>query len=348
MSIIAALLFISCEKEKKQDEEGIPINTKGIYVINEGGFQQSTGDVTLMNVEGMTYPSLFKLINHRPLGDIFQSLCVINNTGYLLVNNSQKIEVVSMSDFRSVGVINGISGPRFMLKINNAKAYVSDWGSNSVKIIDLSNNSISGSIPTGSGPETMIMQNNKVYVTNVGGFGNDSTVTIINPGSDQVIKTLMVGLNPNSICADTNGMIHVLCSGTVGPDWVASTADDIGGKLLTIDPSNDSIISTYDFAQFEHPVKMSINASGDKLYYLLGISNTTGKITELDIHALPPGNILVNREFYGLGIDPSKAAIYGSTPAFTSNSYVLHYKTDGSFIDSVEAGIGANGFYFYY
>ena len=37
----------------------------------------------------------------------------------------------------SVGTIEDIVSPRYIIEVSNNKAYISDWGSNSIHILDL-------------------------------------------------------------------------------------------------------------------------------------------------------------------------------------------------------------------
>ncbi len=343
---IVVWLITSCEKEKHTGV--IPTSLKGVFVINEGAFGQSNGDISFISENEMTKNiNLFLGVNNRPLGDVVQSMSIIDNKGYIVVNNSQKIEIVRMNDFKSIGVINGFSSPRFILKVNSSTAYVSNWNDNNIKIINLGTNSITGTIPGGNGPEQMIKVNDKVYVVNVGGFGNDSTVTIINTLSNSVDTTFIAGINPNSLQLDANGFLWVLCGGTLGHDFTPATSDDIGGKLIKVDPATNAIIATFNFSQYEHPLKLAINDSKSKVYFLRGSSAYTGNVCSMEINAATlPGAALINREFYGLGINPSNENIYGSIGSFSANSYVLQYKNNGALVDSTQVGIGPNGFVF--
>ncbi len=344
--LLVMWLITSCEKEKNTGE--MPVSLKGVFVINEGAFGQSNGDISFISENRVNKNiNLFLDVNNRPLGDVVQSMTIIDNKGYIVVNNSQKIEIVKINNFKSIGVINGFASPRYILKVNNSTAYVSDWNDNNIKIINLATNSITGTIPTGNGPEQMIKVNDKVYVANVGGFGNDSTVTVINTLSNSVDTSFIAGINPNSLQLDADGVLWILCGGTLGPDFTPATSDDIGGKLIKVDPATNAIILSFNFSQYEHPLKLAINDSKTKLYFLRGSSAYTGNVCSMEITTTTlPGAALINREFYGFGINPSNENIYGSIGSFSANSYVLQYKNNGALVDSTQVGIGPNGFVF--
>ena len=345
--LVCAWMITSCEKTKNDDTVSFHLS-KGFFIVNEGAFGQSNGEVSFISDDGsQKITKLFKMINSRALGDVIQSMKIIDDKGYIVANNSQKIEVVSMDNFKSIGVITGLSSPRYMLKVSNGKAYVSDWIANNIKIIDLNSNTITGTIATGNGPEQLLMLNDKVYVTNVGGFGNDSTLTVINTLTNTVVTTVQTGVNPNSLSLDANGRLWILCGGTLGPDYLANTADDIGGKLIKMDTATNMVLNTFYFGQGEHPLKITINQNKTKLYFLRGSSAYTGTVCVMDLNATSlPATPLINREFYGLGVNPENENIVGGIGSFSTDSWVLRYNSSGVLSDSLKVGIGPNGFAF--
>jgi YVTN family beta-propeller protein len=352
--LIIILIIHGCSKDDTNPTSGGAgsISTaNGVFIINEGGFLQSNGSVTFFKPSiHEIIDDVFMKVNNRVLGDVVQSMTIFNDKGYIVVNNSRTVEMVNKNTFVSEGVITGFASPRFFLPVNNDKAYVSDWSDNNIKIVDLNSLSITGSIPAGNGPEQMKMINNKVYVTNVGGFTIDSTVTVIDPATDAVITTIPVGLNPNSLSIDINGKLWILCSGWYGPDYTGGTGDDVEGQLIRINPVSDLIEDIFPLGQFDHPVKMTINNNKNTLYYLMSSSSFDGSVYKFNINdsvfAVSP---IVNKNFYGLGIDPLTEDIYAAfSPSFTQAGYMFRYKNDGTLKDSIKAGIGPNGFAFNY
>ena len=116
---------------------------------------------------------------------------------------------------------------------------------------------------------------------------------------------------------------------------------------MQIDPSTNSITKSFSFAQGEHPLKLASNSNKTNLYYLNGSSAYTGTVCVMDLNAIAlPSTPLINREFYGLGINPGNENIYGGVGSFSNNSWALHYNSNGTLIDSLAVGIGPNGFVF--
>jgi YVTN family beta-propeller protein len=345
--ITASFALQSCKKDKEEPE---PLPSGGflnqMLVINEGAFGSSNGSIDFINPSnGQRTDDVFNRVNNRPLGDVVQSAYKKGNLIYIVVNNSQKVEVVHASSFKSYKTITGFLSPRYFLPVSNDKAYVSDWGDNSIKIVSLSSFSITGSIPVGqSGPEQLVEANGKIFVVNVGGFSDDSTVTVIDPLNDAVIQTVTVGVNPNSIVKDNNGKLWILCGGDVGPDWTGGTADDIAGSLIRMNPADYSIELNLILGQSEHPLKLSIR-NGTELYFLNGTNGYEGSPVIMPVSETSVPSPLINKNFYGLGFHPANGDIYaGYSPFFSQSGYVFRYTNTGVLIDSIKAGIGPSGF----
>src|SRR5688572_26424296 len=116
----------SCGKE---DDDPIADREfgNGVFVTNEGQFQKSNGDVSFIDKPSKAVEqTLFLTVNGRPAGDVVQSMTFHNGKAYIIVNNSNKIEIANAATFKSEGVINGLKQPRYMV-ISNNKAYVSSW-----------------------------------------------------------------------------------------------------------------------------------------------------------------------------------------------------------------------------
>ncbi len=113
--------------------------------------------------------------------------------------------------------------------VGTNRAYVTNLMTNTVSVIDLETGTVEKDIPVGTGPEGIIVDGNKAYVTNTGGYPtyDGSSVTIIDITTDTVLKTLDVATNPQSLAIAPDGNIHVMCTG----NFV-----DAFGKVCVISP----------------------------------------------------------------------------------------------------------------
>ena len=360
--VVALLAVAGCSPDKEVIVAPASDNNT-VYVINEGPYSSGTGIGTITQYDKASKavtPDLFQSVNGsgRRLGNIVQSMAVRDKRGYIVVNGANKVEVVSLPDFKSMGVVLGLTGPRYFLPISTSRAYVTQWGTyNSafspirfgIKVVDLITNTVVDSIATGSLPERLTMAGGKVFVANYGA----NTVTVIDPTTNRVTNTVTVGDAPNSFALDKNNRLWVLCGGSVvygatGVDYSATTA----GRLVSLDPANPATgATTRTFATNRFlPTDLHLNPAGDQLYFRSTDAYTyLGGVVRLGIGdaALPAlATPFIAGQFYGLGVDPGTGNIYTGTGTFSADK-MIRYQADGTKIDETVVGAGPNGFVFF-
>jgi len=140
------ILLLSCTKNS-DDHDGSFLSGNGVFIINEGNFMGGNGSLSFYSYDSLKiYNNIFLNANGRPLGDVPNSMVISGERIYIVVNNSGRLEVVNKNTLESVKTITGLKAPRNISIISSTKAYVSSIYSDSVAIIDLSANSISGYI----------------------------------------------------------------------------------------------------------------------------------------------------------------------------------------------------------
>ena len=341
MFALAITVLSSCKKDAL-DDVSIPGNYEdGYFITNEGNFGTGNGSISFVDEYGSVENDIFSSTNSFSLGDVVQSMSIINEYAYILVNNSSSIEVASVDSMISVAKIN-VSQPRYMAKVSDSKAYVTDWGINGVQVIDLLTNTISSTIACGTGPEGITVANGFAYVCNVGGWGLDNTVSVINTTTDAVETTLIVGDKPNSVVVDVNGAVWVLTGGFTEYDADWNVVSETAGNLVKI--VNNTIEETYAFALGNHPQDLVIDDAGTTLYYSDGSWSKAVYAFDVNDTALPT-TALINKSFYGLGVHGGY--VYGTDAVdFTQSGWSYKYTTEGTIIDSVQVGIIPGGYCF--
>ncbi|MFP4088857.1 MAG: DUF5074 domain-containing protein [Cyclobacteriaceae bacterium] len=351
--VILSGFFSACNDDGPEPDQGI-IAQDGYFIINEGGFGNANTSVSYFEREsGSVSNSVFADANSRPLGDQTQSMTVFDGRGFIVVQNSSKVEVIDREDFTSIATIGseeGIASPRYFLGISEDKGYVTDWGadglSGTVKVIDLNTYTVTKSIATGSGPNQLILHNGRVYVANGGGFGLDSTVVVINPQSDEVEDEIVVGDNPTSLTVDAGGRIWVAGSGFAfyDPDNNFALDESLSTPGFLARLENNAVSFKAEAEQIAAgPSGVVADNSGQQLYYRYtgGIFRISTDATEL---AETP---FISGSFYGLAIDPLSGEILATDPLnFSDDGLFYRYSTDGDLIESYTVGIAPNGFAF--
>ena len=341
MFALAITVLASCKKDNIDDIYVAGNYEDGYFVTNEGNFGTGNGSISFVDEYGAVENDVFASINSFALGDVVQSMNIINDNAYILVNGSSKIEVASVDSMYSVATIDAVS-PRYIAKVNDNKAYVTDWGINGVQVIDLLTNTISSTIACGTGPEGITVANGFAYVCNLGGFGLDNTVSVIDIETDIVVSTLEVGDRPNSAVVDANGAVWVLTGGFTEYDADWNVVSETAGNLVKI--VGNTIEATYAFAVGNHPQDLVIDDAGTTLYYSDGSWSKAVyafDITDTELST----TALINKSFYGLGVHGGY--VYGTDAVdFTQSGWSYKYTTEGTIIDSVQVGIIPGGYCF--
>ncbi|MFO7616798.1 MAG: hypothetical protein R6V75_06070 [Bacteroidales bacterium] len=316
----------------------------GIFVINEGAMGNSNGSVSHFNPDSSRVTNyLFDQANGRPLGDVVQSLTIVGRRGFIVVNNSQKVEVVDMAGFESVGSIEGLDYPRFLFALDSTKGYLSDGNfEGRVHVVDLLGLQIVSSIPCGKGPERMVLHGHHLLVVNSGGFDNDSTITVIDTRTDQVAATWATGYNPVDMVMDQHDRLWVLCKGKTrwNPDWTLGI--ETSSEIKIHDPASGTILETIVIGQigdYYWPSQMARNPAGNRIYLI-----EAEGILEIDLDvATHQPSLLISGSYYGFGVHPNDGQIITLIcPSFTTSGSMVRHTPAGDVVDSFEVGIGPN------
>ena len=337
------LLFISCNKNNNDNPAGAW--SESVFIINEGTYPTGTGTISAFNRETLEMTDyLFVTVNGRPLGNIAQSLTVHGDKAYIVVNNANKIEVVNLEDFVSVATVENLPLPRYFVVKDDQKGYVSCWDS-TVKVISLADYSIIKSIKVGTGPDEMILSGDYLFVINSGGYGLDSTVSVINTVTDTPYESIYAGHRPAAIQEGADGKLWILCA---GKGWNGfPDPGDTPARIIGLDASSLTIANEIVFpATDQHPDNLVINKDGDVLYYHLGKNIYAFPVTASEVSSQP--FITGVESFYGLGFDKVTNMIYATAPLdYSQNGWIYRFRSqDGAEIDSYMAGIIPNGFWF--
>ena len=341
IAFVAALtLFSACKKDTDPQKFEL---ANGVFIVNQGAY--NAGNAMLSYFEpgnNATHMNLFQAMNGTTLGDVAQSINVRDELSYIVINNSGLIYCIDNKHAELQGKITGLTSPRNILFISDQKAYVSDLYNHSIAIVNPSTYQITGEIPVERTSEEMVLIGTKAYVANYSAFSQtkkNDVVLVIDTETDELTDTIKVGIEPNSIVADINNNVWVLCSG--------GYLNEEFPTLWKINGSSGAVIDTYTFPVIESsPSALKINGNADQLFFL-----NNGVFTmSVNDDQLPSSPLISqdNNRFFGyLGIDPSNGDIYiGNPKDYQSFGLVYRYDAAGNYINEIDAGIipGAFGF----
>lgn len=340
--VIAMLAISSCKKESPiVPPVEIPPTTKAVYVVNEGNFGRSNSTLTVYPPDSnKAYQDVFAAVNGRNLGDVGNDMVLYKDRGYIVVNNSQKIEVIKLSDHTSVGtlVIPGNKSPYKLSILNDSKAYVTNLFDNSVTVFNpLALALTKQRIPVGLNPQGIAAANNKMYVCN-SGFGSGSTVSIISTSTDTVVKTLVVGNAPSGIEVDADGDVIVKCDGAYND--FSNPNDDTPGSLVIINVNADTIAAVIPLplATYGHPGRSSVSKKG---YGFVQVNTGILKFSTSTNTIISDAFITTSSYFpYSLAVDDVTERVYvADAKDYVQPGQVFIYDKTGQQIGRFDTGI---------
>lgn len=346
----ALLLTASCTKD---DDNSPPTPvagaySAGVFIINEGSGGNGNG-VSFFDRSNLSQikRDIYQDANGNAIGDIPQSLTVVGDKAYLVVNNSNKIEIVAADTYKHVSQIEQLKLPRYFTALSSTKGYVTEAVTYSgrpgrVRVINLTTNTLGDTIAAGIQPEQLLQAGGKVFVSNWG----DNTLTIIDPTRNTVETSLVVGGAPRTMVLDADNKLWVLCGGAVyNPDYTPNTAKSTNARLVRIAPASNAIELTIDLGDnMANYGTLQRSPDGRTLYY-----TGQGGVFSLPITAtVAPTAPLVRRgSFYGLGVDPKDGLLYLTDALdYVSNGRVIRYGTTGAVRDSFAVGVNPGSVYF--
>ncbi len=267
---ILALTIFGCDNKGPQP---VPDPTadlsRGTWILNEGNFNWGNASLSFMDQEGMVYHNIFSAANIIPLGDVAQSMVRIDSSVFIVVNNSGRLFKLDMATGKMEGHLDGLTSPRFLLPISPQKAYLSDLYSGALTIVNPENCTRTGEISIGAWTEEMLLIGNEAWVTKMG----SDKIVLVDINTDQVLDSITVGREPNSLVQDANGDVWVLSSGGIEEEIP---------ELTRLNVLFRSVEATYSFPNLQNnPKQLAVSQDGQMLYFLdgdlfrMGIGDTT-------------------------------------------------------------------------
>lgn len=328
-----SLNFSGCSKEDSSLHPQLPTEAKGVYILNEGNFNRGNSTLTFYIPDSnKVYDNIFESVNQKKLGDTGNSIAIHDGKAYIVVNGSNKIEIVATKTHKSIGtiILPAGSSPRHITIASNTKAFVSNLYDNSVSVVDLTTNTVTGKIPVGNNPEEMLIAGDNLYVTN-SGFGKGNTITVIDLATNSIVKTLIVGDNPLHIRLWKTTTAIVLCGGDFGD--FNNPNDDTPGKIFYIDLPNQSVKDSMSIGG--HPFEMAIDKNEN--LYALGSAGVI-KINLISKTTAP--NSFISGSYYTIAFDEMRNQLYVTDPKdYLQPGTVKMYDLNGVLLRSFSAGI---------
>lgn len=347
VALVSSVFFVSCTDDDNNNETPLGSYDNGALILNQGGFGKGNASVSYLSDDFVTQQNnIFSLVNPTiTLGDTGQDIGLYQNLAFIVLNGSNKIEVVNRYTMAHVATVStGLDNPRY-IAFSNGKGFVTNWGDGGstsddyVAVLNLSTYTVSSTISVAEGPEKIVENNNKLYVAHIGGWGYGKTISVINAVNNTLTTTVNVGDVPNSLEIN-NGNLYVICGGK--PSYSGS---ETAGSLVKVNLSNNTVSSTINFPAKTHPSNLDIVDANvfytvDSAIYKSTLSATTLPTTSL-FTTTAQGVYGV----YSFAVKNNKIYV-GDAGDYNSNGKIYVYSSTGTLEKDYTVGVIPAGFYF--
>lgn len=292
--------------------------------------------------EGVYYRNIYADANPnviKEMGDVGNDILIYGNKMYVVINASNKLEVLNaytVEKIKSIDIPNGRS-----LAAHNGKIYMSSYDG-PIKIdpqaplgkvyeIDTLSLSIERETVVGYQPEELAVVGNHLYVANSGGYrvpDYDRTISVIDLNNFEEIDQIDVAENLNKLQADEAGSLWVTSRG----DYYGSTSN-----LYKVNPESQEIevdfgVPMGDFVQHDHTIYFYANEFNYNTYTY---QKSFGMI-DMQTNELLPDQF-VDQQYldeietpYGLAINPENGDIFLTDAGnYVSTGFVYCFNKNG-------------------
>lgn len=345
---IAALTFTSCSDDEGVDFQPSAGNYEnGIIIGNEGNFGDGNSSVSYVSNDFNTVRNgIFNYTNNIELGDTNESIAFNNGYAYIILNGSNKIEIVDRYSFESIKTIDtGLENPRYMA-FANGKGYVTNWGDgfdatdDFIAVVELEDNTISSTISLSEGPEQIVSTNGKLYISHKGAYGTNNIITSIDTSNNN-ITTITVDDNPDEILIDSSNNIWVLSEGKTEYDSDWNVTGRTTASLKKINSTTNTEEKSIIFPEGIDP-KIITYDSGNIYFYA---NSKIYMMNEAD-ESLPENHLIQQTVYKGLTV--RNGYIYCTNSDFTLGEGELFIYDESSLnlVETISLNVGSSKIYF--
>ncbi|MGX9986562.1 YncE family protein [Soonwooa purpurea] len=330
----ASLLFMTACKD---DQEVIVDNGAyegGVLVSVEGGYNKNQAEVSYISSDlSQVAQNIYALNNdNQVLGDVLQTIAVKDDKAFLVVNNSNKVEVVNRYSFKKMTTIStNINNPRYVAFSKDYIYITNDayLGEKYVAVYKLSDFSFVKKINIEDVAERVVVAGDKVYVQNAS-FGYGNKISIIKTSDNAFQTTISV---PNGDIKKTIGY---------GDNVYSITSDGVDSYIYRINAGATSIAK-------EIKLKGIADASNLEIANDVAYFSSANKVYSLPLNDVIPQYLFSASQsndgtLYGFNVIDGKI-FTANAKDFNSPSEITVYSIIGSEIRKINGGIGVNGFY---
>lgn len=317
----------------------------GFYLLNSGNMGSNKASLDWYDYREATfYSDIYSAANPdvpKELGDVGNDMKIYGSRLYVVVNCSNKVEVLDAATARRIGQVE-IPNCRY-LAFDGPYAYCTSYAGpvqidqdysqlGYVAKIDTATLQVVDRCLVGYQPDGIAISRGKAYVANSGGYrvpNYEKTLSVIDLVSFKVEREVEIAINLSQTVADREGKI-----------WVSSRGDyyDNPSRLFCYDPASDRVES------FDTPVSAmwldgdslftiatawsNISFSEEKSYAVFNVINKE-KVSSMFID---PETALRIKVPYGVAVNPVSGEIYVTDAGnYVNPGFIYSFAPGGTF-----------------
>ncbi len=343
--LLAGLFVTSCSDDDDFNDVPLGDYENGILITGEGS--GLPGSVSYISNDLSTSESdIYFNVNGEQLGNYLQSIGFEDNNAYIVVDNTNTITVVNRYTFEKKATIaSGLALPRY-IDFENGKGYVSNWGDpfdasdDFIAVVNLATNTVESTISVGEGPEQVLVEDGKVFVSHKGGYSSNNIISVIDIAT-QNVTTIEVADNPNEMLINSLGQLVVLSEGATLYDDEWNFIGTTPGAITKINTSTNAVISSISL---EGSYVGLMAYDGGKLYY---VNNNAVYAMADNATTLPSTPIITLTASFAYGLSVKDNRLFVCDASFSSLSTLYVYSlSSNSEIATFEAPQAASKVYF--
>lgn len=334
----------------------------GMYLLNEGNMGSNKSTLDYLDLSGNDstvhyYRNIYSERNPSTvmmLGDVGNDCQIYGSRLWLVINCSNKVEVVRAEDAIRIGKVD-IPNCRYVT-FKDGYAYVSSYvgsvyGSSdsplgSVYQVDTLTLEKTDSCAVGYQPEEMAIIGNKLYVANSGGYqgmtgqGYESTVSVVDIETMQETDRIEVAPNLHHLKKDQYNQLWVTARGNYmdTPSSIYWLGSDGNGRMVVgghLDQPVSDLCIVGDSLYFYGSQWSEVTTKNTVTYGIINVRthqivcNSLSDAPEISKIRMPYGIIVnpLHRDFYLM-----------DAKNYVSSGELLHFLPDGTFDWKVKTG----------
>lgn len=296
----------------------------GVYVLSEGT-GASTSELAFYS---STRDSFFTDIYSSDL--LFPNGLIYSGQNLYLTQQGNfgaegKVHILNMDGVEQNSVAAG-TNPYSLAEANN-KLYITNGPSGTVRVVNKGDLSTVTNITVGAYPQEVTSIGNKVFVCNVTEFGgaSDSTVSVIDASTDQVVAAITVKKDPSSVAVTNDNKLLVGCPSVP--------------YIFVVDPATNS--KTDSFAIVNGFTKdISVDRNSNDIYFIGGTFGSynisrLNLVSRVQTIVIPSSPLI----YYGMNYDYQNSRIYvAALQDFSSSGRLQVYDNTGSLLKTFTTG----------